>query len=78
MNDQLFTFLKDNFITGTNRPFPDIAVKDDVLYKVLITESEVDADCRVILGSILPVFAKLTQKLYHNYLPGGKYAAATE
>ena len=79
---QLVTFLKDvsnnnleDFITGTNHPFPDVAVKEDVLYKVLITESEVDADCLVILRSILPALAKLTQKLYHDHLPGGKYAA---
>ena len=58
------------------RPFPDVNIKNDVLFQALIKESEVDAHYIVILGSMLPALAKLTQKLYADQLPGGRYEAA--
>ena len=74
---QLVTFLKDmsngkmeEFVAGKVRPFPDVGIKEDVMFKALIKEAEYDADCQVILANF-PALAKLTQKLYHDHLPGG-------
>lgn len=78
---QLVTFLRDikddrmeDFICGRIRPFPDVLVKEDVMFQALIADSKYDADCIVILSSVLPALAKLTQRLYHDHLPGGRYA----
>ena len=79
---ELVTFLKDvtdnlnSFITGESRPFPYVLIKNDVLYRALIKDSDVDADCMPILGTILPAMAKITQHLYANHLPGGRYDVA--
>ena len=79
---ELVTFLKDitdnlnSFITGESRPFPSVLIKNDVLYRALIKDSDVDADCMLILGKILPAMAKITQNLFVDHLPGGRYDAA--
>ena len=81
---QLVTFLKnsenimEDFLTGKVRPFPDVAVKEDVMFEALKAESEYDADCIVILSNLLPALVKLTQRIYHDHLPGGRYEAASE
>ena len=48
------------------------------MFQELVNDSDVDADCEVILGSVLPALAKLTKKLFHDHLPGGRYQAAPE
>ena len=79
---QLVTFLKDvnndldGFLKGELVPFPDVKIKNDVLFQALTKESKEDADCIVILGGMLPALAMLTQKLYADQLPGGRYQAA--
>ena len=79
---QLVTFLSDAdtqlFMDGQARPFPDVLVKEDAMYLALIEPSEFDADCDIFLKSLLPAMAKLSKKLYHDHLPGGRYEGAPE
>ena len=62
---QLVTFLKDcenimeDFLTGKVRPFPDVAVKEDVMFEALKAESEYDTDCIVILSTLLTCLGEI-------------------
>ena len=66
-----------DFMCGTLLPFgAKTKVQSDVITESLLQPSEFDAIVEIVLGVIFPALAVLSQRLFRDHLPGGKYDGA--
>lgn len=52
----------NDFMTGKCKPFPDIPVKEDYVYELLLKESQYDNDCEAILSVLLPALSQMAKE----------------
>ena len=66
-----------DFMSGDLLPFgTKTKVQSDVITESLLQPSEFDATVETVLGVVFPALAVLSQRLFRDHLPGGKYDGA--
>ena len=66
----------DDFMAGKLWLYDIIPVKDDCTYQALLVPSVTyDPLCKVMLEVIFPALLKVSNKLFQDHLPGGRYGS---